>query len=48
MALFDHLIRPQQERGRDREAEGLSGLEIDDEFELGGLLDGEVGRRGLA
>src|SRR5262245_40144215 len=41
--LFDDLIRPRQERGRDREAEGLGGLEVDDEFELGGLLDGEVG-----
>src|SRR5580704_14499229 len=40
--LLDHLIRPLQERRRDREAEGLGGLEVDDELELGGLLDGKV------
>ncbi len=28
--LFDHLIRPLQERRRDRQAEGLGGLEVDD------------------
>jgi hypothetical protein len=41
--LLDHLIRPRQQRRRDREAEGLGGLEIDDEFERRGLLDREVG-----
>jgi hypothetical protein len=30
--LFDHLIRPLQERRRDRQAEGLGGLEIDDQL----------------
>jgi hypothetical protein len=35
--LFDHLIRPLEERRRDRQAEGLGGLEIDDQLELGGL-----------
>src|SRR5262249_60804762 len=44
--LFDHLIRPQQQRRRDGEAEGLGGLQIDDELELGGLLDGKVRRLG--
>jgi hypothetical protein len=39
VALFDHLIRPLQERLGDREAEGLGGLEVDDQFELGGLFD---------
>ena len=39
-ALFDHLIRPQQQRLRDREAEGLGGFEIDDQLELCGLFDG--------
>ena len=29
-ALFDHLVRPQQERLRDREADRLRGLQIDD------------------
>jgi hypothetical protein len=28
--LLDHLIRPQQERLRDCQAEGFGGLEIDD------------------
>src|SRR6266851_6332169 len=41
--LLDHLIRPLQERRRDRQAEGLGGLEIDDEFILGRLLDRKVG-----
>src|SRR6266481_6720411 len=40
--LLDHLIRPLQERRRDRQAEGLGGLEVDDELELGGLLDGKI------
>jgi hypothetical protein len=35
--LLDHLIRPLQERRRDRQAEGLGGLEIDDQLELRGL-----------
>jgi len=29
-SLLDHLIRPLQERRRDRQAEGLGGLEVDD------------------
>src|SRR5229473_4613900 len=44
--LLDHLIGPLQERWRDRQAEGLSGLEVDDQLELGGLLDGQVSRLG--
>src|SRR5262249_33664090 len=40
--LLDHLIRPQQQRRRDGEAERLGGLEIDDEIEFRGLLDREV------
>src|SRR5215470_13776081 len=43
-ALFDDLIRPLQERRRDGEAEGLGGLEIDDELEFCRLLDREVCR----
>src|SRR5712692_9313803 len=45
-SLLDHLIGPLQERRRDREAEGLGGLEVDHELELGGLLHGKVGRLG--
>ena len=37
-ALFDHLIRPQEERLRDREPERLGGLEVDYQLELSGLL----------
>src|SRR5258706_13472358 len=44
--LFDHLIRPEQERFRDGQAEGLGGLEIDDQLELRGLLHGEIGGLG--
>ena len=29
-ALLNHLIRPRQQRRRDRQAEGFGGLEIDD------------------
>jgi hypothetical protein len=33
--LLDHLIRPLEERGWDREAEGLGGLEVDHQLERG-------------
>ena len=42
LGSFNHLIRPLQERLRDRQAEGLGSFEVDDQLELGGLLDGEV------
>src|SRR5690242_20723019 len=42
--LLDHLIRPRQERRRDRQAEGLGGLEVHDQIELCRLLDREVAR----
>src|SRR4030095_6401489 len=42
-ASLDDLIRPRQQRGRDREAEGFGGLEVDDESELRRLLDRQVG-----
>jgi hypothetical protein len=40
--LLDHLIRPLQERRRDRQAEGLGGLEVDDEVEPVKLFDGKI------
>ena len=43
---FDDLIRAQQQRRRDREAERLGGLQVDHQLELRGLLDGEVARLG--
>src|SRR5207248_11121790 len=43
---LDHLIRPRQQRGRDGEPERLRGLEVDDQLELRGLLDGKVCRLG--
>jgi len=44
-ASFNHLIRPQQQqRRRNREAEGLRSLEIHDQLELGRLFDGERGQ----
>jgi hypothetical protein len=53
--LLDHLIRPLQERRRDRQAEDLGRLEVDDKVELGKLLRWEatgyqrqqVGRAGI-
>jgi len=44
--LLNHLIRPPHERLGDRQPERLGGLEIDDQLELGGLLDGEIGGLG--
>src|SRR6266852_1228654 len=43
---FDHLIRPLQERRGDGQAERLRGLEVDNQFERSGLLDGQVGGPG--
>ena len=42
-ALLDDLIRPQQHRRRDRLAERLGSLHVDDQLELRGLFDGQVG-----
>src|SRR5690242_10898452 len=36
---FDDVIRPQQQRGRDGEAQRLGGLQVDDEFRPVELLD---------
>src|SRR3989442_212872 len=40
--LLNHLVRPQQQRLRDREAERFRGLEIDHELKLRGCLDGQL------
>ena len=44
--LFDHLVSLGEQRGRHGEAERIRGLAIDDEFELGRLLDRKVGGLG--
>jgi hypothetical protein len=44
MRLLNHLIRPPQQRRRDRQAEGLGRLEVDDQLELRRLLDGKLAR----
>src|SRR5688500_12818994 len=41
---LNQLVRAQEERGRDGDAERLCGLQVDRQLELGGLLDGKVGR----
>src|SRR5262249_52346585 len=44
--LSDHLGRLEEDSRGNREAEGLGGLEVDDQLELRGLLHGQVARRG--
>src|SRR5713101_4838135 len=39
---MNHLIRAPQHRRRDRQPERLRGLEVNDQLELGRLLDGQV------
>src|SRR5438094_329825 len=41
-ALLDDLVGPLEQRLRDGEPERLGGLEVDDQLELGGLLDGRI------
>src|SRR4030095_6079664 len=44
--LLDHLIRPPQQRRRDRQTEGLGGREVDDQLESRWLPDWQVTRPG--
>ena len=44
VASLDHLIRPLQERRRDRQAERLGRLEVDDQLILGRRLHGQIGQ----
>lgn len=41
-SLFDHLIGPRDEVGRNRKADGLCCLKIDNQFELYRLLNRQV------
>src|SRR5262249_61505907 len=41
--LMDHLVGSLYEGLRNRKAENLGGLEVDDQFKLGWLLDGKIG-----
>jgi len=43
---LDHLVGAKQQRGRNRQAECLCGLEIDHQLECRGLLDWNVGGPG--
>ena len=43
---MDHLICQDKESRRKRQAERLGGLEVDNQFKLGGLLHRQVGRFG--
>src|ERR1700720_413153 len=45
---LDDLVGPLQERRRDRQAEGLGGLQVEGEFELRRLLDGKISRLGAS
>src|SRR5262249_62399903 len=44
--LFDHLVGAGEEGFRNRKANRFRGFDVDNEFELGGLIDWQVGRRG--
>jgi hypothetical protein len=42
--LFDHLVGTQDKPGRNLMPDRLCGFEIDGQFEVGPLLDGQIGR----
>src|SRR5215510_10182078 len=41
---LDHFVGPDEDGLRDCQAKRLRRLQVDDEFELGGLLDRKIGR----
>jgi len=43
---FDHIVSASQERRRNSQSKCLGGLQIDDQLELDGLVDGKVSRFG--
>src|SRR6266568_2425006 len=43
---FDHFVGARGEPGRHVEPKRFRGLEVDQEFEFGGLIDRQVGGRG--
>ena len=45
-ALLDHVVCPPQNRLRNRQPDGLGGLEVDHQLKLRRLLDGKVGGLG--
>src|SRR6266704_210105 len=45
-SLFDHLVGAGEKGFRNRKANRFRGFDVDDEFELGGLIDWQVGGRG--
>jgi len=45
-ALLDDLVRPQQERLRNCEADGPCGLQVDHQIKLGWLFDWNISRLG--
>src|SRR5215475_2948708 len=42
MRSFDDVIYPHQQRWRERQAESICSLSVEDELECRGLLDGEI------
>jgi hypothetical protein len=43
---FDHLVGAGEKGFRNRKADRFRGFDVDDEFELGGLIDRQVSGRG--
>ena len=46
MDLLDDLVRAEQKRPRERQPQGLRRLEVHDQLEACGLLDGQIGGPG--
>jgi hypothetical protein len=43
VASFDHLVGASEQRKRHSKAEALGGFQIDDQLDLGGLLNWKIG-----